>query len=56
MLRVGQVCDKTLFLREPIDLPPCDADLLITVNGQTKAYGIYLHHGASSQSDVVEFF
>lgn len=55
LLRVGQVYDNLLVLREPIDLPPSEAELLITINGRTKSHGIYLHHGASSLCDEVPF-
>ena len=35
VLRVGQVCDKVMYLRETRSLPACDAELLITINGHT---------------------
>lgn len=56
LLRIGQVCDKVLYLREPVDLPPTDAELLITVNGDTTSHGVFLHNGSSKDSDAVEFF
>jgi hypothetical protein len=56
ILRVGQVCDKVLYLRELRVMPPGDADLLITINGRTKAHPIFLPHGIDERSDAVEFY
>jgi hypothetical protein len=56
VLRVGQICDKVLFLREPRETPSGDAELLITVDGETSTYRIFLPHGIDSRSDAVEFF
>lgn len=55
-LRVGQVCDGVLYLRETLDLPPTLAKLLITVNGKKRAYSIYLPHGIGSESSAVPYF
>jgi hypothetical protein len=55
-LRVGQVCDKVLYLREVRAMPSGDAELLITINGRTEVHPIFLPHGIDEQSDTVEFF
>jgi hypothetical protein len=56
LLRVGQVCDNVLYLREPRSAPVGDAELLITVNGKQKVHRIFLPHGIDTESDAVEFF
>jgi hypothetical protein len=56
LLRVGQVCDKVLYLREVRAMPSGDAELVITINGCTETHSIFLPHGIHDQSDVVEFF
>jgi hypothetical protein len=56
ILRVGQVCDKVLYLREVRAMPSGDAELMITINGRTKVHRIFLPHGIDEQSEVVEFF
>jgi hypothetical protein len=56
ILRVGQVCDKVLYLREVRATPPGDAELLITVNGRTEVHPIFLPHGIDDGSETVNFF
>jgi hypothetical protein len=56
VLRVGQVCDKVMYLRETRSLPACEAELLITINGRQETHPIFLPHGLNAQSETVEFF
>jgi hypothetical protein len=56
ILRVGQICDKLVYLREVKAMPPGSAELLITINGHTEVHPIFLPHGIDEQSDNVEFF
>jgi hypothetical protein len=56
VLRVGQVCDGLMYLRETRSLPACDAELLITINGRQEVHPIFLPHGIDAQSEIVEFF
>jgi hypothetical protein len=56
VLRVGQVCDRVLYLRETRSLPACDAELLITINGRQEVHPVFLPHGIDAQSETAEFF
>ncbi len=40
-LRVGQICGQTLVLMDACQLPPGDAELIVTVLGQEKVYRIF---------------
>jgi hypothetical protein len=56
-LAVGQVCQDWLVLREACQINgPCDAQLIVTVNGVDKVHEIFLPHGISPGSDVIDFF
>ena len=56
VLRVGQVCDKVMYLRETRSISACNAELLITINGRLEVHPIFLPHGIDAQSGTVEFF
>jgi hypothetical protein len=56
VLRIGQICDGVMYLREVRPTPPSDAELLITINGRMEVYPIFLPHGIDEQSDAVEYF
>jgi len=54
--QVGQICRDSLVLQAPRDVAPCNAELVVTVNGKDNVYPIFLPHGISSQSEAVTFF
>ena len=51
--QVGQIGQNSLVLQEPRDIAPCDAELIVTVNGQNNIYPIYLPQGVSCKSQTV---
>jgi hypothetical protein len=53
---LGQIRGRTLVLMEACQLPPGDAELIVTVLGQEKVYRIFLPHGHGGQSDVASYF
>ena len=55
-IAIGQVCQHSLVLAEPCELPPTDAKLILTVSGKVKVYDIFLPHGVSRNSVVTDFF
>jgi hypothetical protein len=55
-LSVGQICDHYLVLAEACELPPGEADLIVTVLGRDKVYRIFLPHGHDGHTDAVSFF
>jgi len=55
VLRVGQVCDKVMYLRETRSLPACHAELLITINGRQEVHPVFLPQGIDAQSESVEY-
>jgi hypothetical protein len=50
---VGQVSSDFIILDKPADIPPCDADLYIRVEGEEMHRRIRLPQGASVNSDQV---
>lgn len=50
---VGQVSSDFIILDRPAEIPPCDADLYIRVEGEVMHRRIRLPHGASADSDRV---
>lgn len=54
--QLGQIRQDSLVLQSPRDIAPCEAALIVTVNGKENTYSIFLPHGISSQSEIVAFF
>jgi hypothetical protein len=50
---VVEVAPKFVTLERPAEIPPCDADLFIRVEGEELHRRIRLPHGASAKSDQV---
>jgi hypothetical protein len=55
ILRLGQVTDRVLYLREIEAVGPTDADLLITIDGELTAHPIHLTRGIVAGSETVEY-
>lgn len=54
-LPVARISRNSLILRETADVPPCDAKIVVNVDGVETAYPIHLFQGIGAQSMVVEF-
>ena len=50
---VSQVAGEFIILARPAKIPPCEAELFITVEGKRRCRRIRLPHGASLESDWV---
>jgi hypothetical protein len=50
---VSQLCGDLIILDKPAEIPPCDADLYIRVEGEEMHRRIRLPQGASANSDRV---
>jgi hypothetical protein len=53
--RVAQVGPAMLIMGDQCRLPPCDARLVISVDGVEDAYDIYLCDGVSPEQQIVRF-
>jgi len=51
---VAQVAGEFIIMARPVEIPPCDADLHITVEGDERVRRIRLPSGASKSSDWVD--
>jgi hypothetical protein len=54
-LAIGQVCQNWLVLRDPFDIGPCAAKLIVSVKGVDRIRDIYLPHGISADREVIDF-
>ncbi|MEQ9410325.1 MAG: hypothetical protein RIK87_21490 [Fuerstiella sp.] len=52
-LEVAQVTPNRIFLRTPVDLPPCEGILSISIDGHVTQRNIRLPDGASGESSEV---
>ncbi len=50
---LAKVGPNRVFLRTAVSLPPCDAELIISVDGRISSRQISLPHGASTDSQSV---
>ena len=50
---VGQVSSNFIIMAHPVEIPPCEAELIITVEGDERRRQVRLPNGASSDSDWV---
>jgi hypothetical protein len=55
-LEVAQVGDGSCILRDHRPHPSSDAQLVITVDGHTETYNVFLCHGITADSREVAFF
>ena len=51
---LAKVGPNRVFLRTAVSLLPCDAVLIISVDGRISSRQIFLPHGASTGSQAVE--
>ncbi len=51
---VAQLAHDFAILAESIDLPPCEAEIVLTVDGQTTCMPVSLREGASTASRRIE--
>lgn len=51
---LAKVGPNRVFLRKPVVLPSCDAELIISVDGRISSRQIFLPNGASVTSKAVE--
>jgi len=54
-LDVGQCVGNRCFLRQSIDHPPCDAELVIVVDGAERRTQVFLDQGLSRTSTWVQY-
>jgi len=55
-LDVAQVVDGTLHLRETAGVAPCDAELIITIDGKLVRQPVILHDGIQKGEKTVRYF
>ena len=53
-LDVTQATPDRIFLRQPVDLPPCEGVLDIEIDGQKTSKMVRLPHGANESDRSVE--
>lgn len=49
-LDLAEIGPELIYLRHPIDLPPCDATILMTVDGREHRWKVYLPDGLSANA------
>jgi hypothetical protein len=54
-LDVAQCLGNTCCLRQSIDSPPCEADLIIVVDGRERRKQVFLTEGLSATSKWIKF-
>lgn len=54
VLSVSQIGPEQLTLEFPVSLPPCEADVVLTVDGQASRWTVRLPEGASAESRQVK--
>ncbi len=50
---LAEISPREITLREPIDLPPCDAEIVMTVDGEPRHWKVRLVNGAVPFDRVV---
>ncbi|MBC7821709.1 MAG: hypothetical protein IAG10_32895 [Planctomycetaceae bacterium] len=53
-LSVSKIGPERLTLEQPTFLPPCEAEVVLTVDGQTSRWTVRLPDGASAESRQVK--
>ena len=54
VLSVSKIGPELLTLKSAVSLPPCDAEVVLTVDGQISRWTVRLPEGASSESRQVK--
>jgi hypothetical protein len=54
-LQVAQVAPDWCILMEPIDHPPCDAEMVLHIDGHRRSRNVKLPVGISKNSKRVDF-
>ena len=49
VLPVAQLGPEFLILRTPIDHPPCDAELAMSIDGDESRWSVHLPHGIRAE-------
>jgi hypothetical protein len=52
---VGQVGPEDLVLREPVTLPPCEGEIVITIDGSERRYPVSLIDGVKETRTLVRY-
>ena len=52
---VGQVGPDDCILRDPIDLPPCEGELVVTIDGSVRRWPVKLVDGIQKESPLVRY-
>ncbi len=52
VLRIGQLGPDFLILRNPIEHPPSDAEIMVSIDGHERRWTIRLPDGISVASDL----
>jgi hypothetical protein len=47
VLSVAQLGPRFIILRNPVDHPPCDAEIVMSIDGEESRWGVYLPDGLS---------
>jgi hypothetical protein len=45
--RLAQIAPESVMLREPADLPPSEAEVVMRINGRERRWPVFLTHGAA---------
>lgn len=54
VLSVSKIGPERLTLESAVSLPPCEADVVLTVDGQSSRWTVRLPEGASAESRQVK--
>lgn len=52
-LELGQIGPDLIHVRTPVSLPPCDADVVMHIDGRERRWPVRLPDGISSHSRLV---
>jgi hypothetical protein len=52
---VGQVGPDDCILRDPIDLPPCEGELVVMIDGSERRWPVILVDGINQESPLVRY-
>ena len=53
-LKIGQLGPEFIILDDPIDLPPCEAEITMSVDGRERRWAVWLVNGISTGEPRVE--
>src|SRR5438105_15508959 len=49
-LSIGQLGPDFIILRNPTDVPPCQAEIAVWIDGRERRWNVYLPQGISAQA------